>query len=122
VDQSTQQTQQLLELVSRLASNGTLAVVIVAVMQWLKKSPLAPWLSQETDNANRLVSAFLAFIASVGITYTYTGGVVTITFTLMTVLTGLWHWIQQMAFQQFLYHGWVKPRTVEVENIANVKQ
>lgn len=114
MEQSTQQMQQLLELMSRFISSGTLSIVVVAAIQWLKKSPLAPWFNQETDTLNKALGAFLAFIASIGIAYTYSAGVVTITFTVATVLAGLWHFVQQLAMQHFVYHGFIKPKTIEV--------
>lgn len=114
IEQSTQQTQQLLELVSRFISSGTLSVVIVAMIQWLKESTNIPWINQQTTTLNKMLGAFLAFIASIGISYTYNAGTVTIVFTVTAVLAGLWHWIQQLAMQHFVYHGFIKPKAVEV--------
>jgi len=108
------QVGQLLQLISHFISSGTMSIVIVSVIQYLKTSPLAPWITQETETLNKSLSAALAFITSLGIAYTYSGGIVTITFTVATVLAGLWHFVQQYAMQHFVYHGFIKPKTVQV--------
>jgi hypothetical protein len=105
-------------LLKQLTSQGTMSIVIVAMLEWAKNSPLAPFINKETTALNKGLGAFLAFITSIGIAYTYSAGVVTITFTVMTVLHGLWTFIQQLAFQHIVYHGFIKPKTVEVSAAA----
>ena len=91
-----------------VTSQITLSAVVVVVMQWLKNSSYMPWLNQQSDKANRVVAALLAFVTAIGIHYTYDAGVVTITFTVMTVLHGLWHWLQSLVFQELVYKGVIK--------------
>ena len=59
---------------------------------------------------NQLAGAFLAFCAAVGIHYNITGHLVTIAFDYVVVAHGIWHWIQQLALQHFVYHLALKPR------------
>jgi len=114
------QITQLLMLISQFISHGTMSIVVVSAIQWAKQSPLAPWINKETTTLNKYISAILAFLTSIGIAYTYNSGVVTITFTVAAVLHGLWHFIQQYAMQHFVYHGFIKPTTVQVAQSAPV--
>jgi uncharacterized membrane protein (DUF441 family) len=96
-------------VVQQMFSNVTLSTMIVLFIQWLKDSKYFPWITAQTETLNKILGAFLAFIASIGVQYSYHEGVVTITFTVLTVLAGLWHWIQQLMMQHLVYYGIIKP-------------
>jgi hypothetical protein len=80
----------------------------VVVMQWLKKSSWFPWLTAESDKANKAVAAFMAAIAAIGIHYTYDASTATLTLTGISFAAlghGLWHWLQSYAVQETIYKG-----------------
>jgi len=117
---NNQTAQQLVALISQYFSSGTLAVVIVAVVQWIKDSPLFPKITQDTTRINQVLGAVLAFFASVGVSWGVTGHVVSITFDYIIVLHGLWHWVQQLALQHFVYHGFLKPTILQKQLLDKV--
>lgn len=89
-------------------SQVTLSAVAVVVMQWLKKASWFPWLTEQSDRANKAVAAFMAAIAAVGIHYTYDAPTATLTFTGISFAAlghGLWHWLQSYAVQETIYKG-----------------
>jgi len=102
--------QPLYDLLLQITSNGTTAIMIVAFVQWLKESPWFPAINQESTKINQLLGAALAAVASLGISYSVSGRIVTIAFDYVVVLHGLWHYAQQLAMQHFVYHGFLKPR------------
>jgi hypothetical protein len=112
------QIDQLLQLISQFMSSGTMSIVVVTFIQYLKQSPLAPRINEETTKINKLLGVVLAFLTSIGIAYTYNAGTVVITFTVAAVLHGLWHFVQQLALQHVIYHGVFKPTTVQVSAAA----
>jgi hypothetical protein len=90
-----------------LGSQVTAAAVVSFLIAFLKKQSWFPWLTAETDKANRIVAIILSGAASVGIhaTFNHEAGQLVITgLTLASIATFAWHWIQQFA----LTHGWFK--------------
>ena len=90
-----------------LTSQVTAAAVVSFIINFLKKQAWFPWLSKETDKANRIAAVVLSGLASVGIhtTFDHQNGTLVITgLTVTAVATGLWHWGTQFA----LTHGWFK--------------
>lgn len=89
-------------------SQVTLSAIAVVVMQWLKKSSWFPWLTAQSDAANKIVAAFFAAAAAVGIHYTYDASTATLTFTGISFAAlghALWHWLQSYAVQETIYKG-----------------
>ena len=86
-------------------------------LEWLKKSPWFPLLKQETVTLNRVLSAGVAFLSSVGIVTAMNGHLTwaagaTISFTIppISVLWGtLVHTVGQYGIQESVYKGLVKP-------------
>lgn len=95
------------ELVSQLTS----AAVVVYALQWMKRSKLFPWVCQEKKTILRALSAVGAALSAVGIHFAFAtveaaSGTYTITIsglTLLSVLHGTWHWVNQLALQQLAY-------------------
>lgn len=95
------------ELLSQLTS----AAVVVYVMQWLKRSPLVAFISQETKVLNRVLSGLGAALSAIGIHFAFDtsaaqAGTYVITITgvsLLAVAHGCWHWLNAVALQQLVY-------------------
>jgi hypothetical protein len=98
-----------------------MSLVVVWILEKLKKASWMPWLTQHTDVWNRVLSVFLGSIAAAGIVWSYdpTGGVLTVKgLTLINGLTFLWIVAKQSIFQEAIYKGLVKPN--ETATIAKV--
>lgn len=90
-----------------MTSQVTAAAVVSFLIAFLKKQAWFPWLSQESDRANRIAAIALSGLASVGIHAQFdhaTGQLLITGLTLTTIAAGLWHWVTQFA----LTHGWFK--------------
>ena len=88
----------------------TLAGIAVWVIQRLKASKWAPWLSDITDNANRIVAVVIASLSAAGIIVTYEWSGATGQFSLdITGLTAtnvmefLWKVVQSIVLQEGFY-------------------
>lgn len=89
------------------------AGLAVYVIQWLKNNPKLSWISSSTDRLNRVLSALLAALATVGIRISFdaVSGVLTVSgLELGTILSLLWNWVIQLILQEILYKGAVKDR------------
>lgn len=96
----------------------TSGLIIVWLMEKLKKASWLPWLSQHTDGLNRVMSVFMGSVAAAGIVWTYdpTGGVLTVQgLTLVNGLTFLWIVAKQYVFQEAFYKGLVKPTEIATQ-------
>jgi len=101
-----------------LTSQITAAYITASILQWLKLKPWFPFVQENMASLNRAFAAMVAFIASIGIHYTFDAelGVLTITgLTTATILHGSWAAIQQFAMQQFMYKGVIKPQVTVAE-------
>lgn len=93
-------------------------LVIVWILERLKKATWLPFLSQHTDTWNRVASVFMGSVAAAGIMWTYdpTGGVLTVQgLTAVNALTFLWIVAKQAIFQEAFYKGLVKPMEVAAQ-------
>jgi hypothetical protein len=93
----------------------TVSGIIVALLQWLKKSTWFTWLTVESQKANRVAAVVLSFFATIGIHVTWNHGALPGSYmlgvtglTLMGVLLGLWAWIKTFVMQQIIFHATVK--------------
>lgn len=87
------------------------AGVAVWLIQWLKSTKLAPFIHEGTDKLNRVLSALIAALATVGIhvEFDQTGGVLTVTgLTLSAALPLVWSYLQQLVMQEVIYRSAVK--------------
>ena len=91
---------------SAFGNQVLLNAIIVAALQWLKNSKWFPWLSAETEKANRIIAVLLAGAAALGVhtNFDHTTGVLTITgLTLATIWSGLYNWLVSFVTQQTLF-------------------
>jgi hypothetical protein len=91
-----------------VVSQVTLSAVVVVVLQWLKRSPWFPWLTDRTEKAKHVAAVLGAAATAVGVHYTYDASIGTLTITGVTLAGighGAWHWLQSYAFQESLYKG-----------------
>lgn len=89
----------------------TLGVIVSYVIEWLKTSNRVPWLHDYSDRLNRIVSAVLAIVASLGIQYTYdatTGTLVLSGLTLSSLVPVAWEAIKQFVANEVAYKVVVK--------------
>lgn len=88
------------------------SMIVVWILQQLKKAAWLPWLTQHTDILNRLLSVLLGSIAAAGIVWTFdptAGTLVVHGLTLANGASFLWIVLKQVAFQEGVYKGLVKP-------------
>ena len=85
----------------------TSGALVVYGLQYLKTVGWCPWLTQNTKNVNRILSAIAAAALAFGITATgdaSQGWVVQIPNS-HALLAGVWHFGEQLTTQQLLYDG-----------------
>jgi hypothetical protein len=103
-----------------LSTQVTAAAVVSFLIAFLKKQQWFPWLTAESEKANRLVAIALSGAAALGIHTTFnhaTGTLVISGLTLATVTAGFWHWLSQFA----LTHGWFKATSASDQIYALLK-
>lgn len=87
------------------STHVTTGALVVYAIEMLKSSGKCPWLTGDTKNINRFVSAVVAAMLAFGITATgdaSTGWVVQIP-SLPVLAHGVWHWAEQWTVQQGFY-------------------
>ena len=97
-----------MESTGELSAHLTTGAVIVYGIEWLKKSPWFSRITPETKVLNRIVSAVLAAIASVGISWQYDahlGQLVITGLTWSTVAVSAWEFLKQFVMQQLVFDG-----------------
>ena len=95
-----------MESVAELALHAKLVLAVPYLIEALKKTPLCPWLTAETKQLNRLLSAGLALISTLGISYAFdssAGQLIISGLTVSGVFHGLIEWVGQFAAQQFIF-------------------
>lgn len=106
---------------SLLLSTGSTAVIASIILQALKNSKLVSFLGtgDQHANANRIVAALFALIASLGIHYSFDVNAGTLTITgLQAASVGhaLWGWATQYAVQHLFYKSSIVPVELGVKN------
>ena len=93
----------------------TFAGIAVWVIQWLKTSRFAPWITAETGKINRAVSAVIAILSGFGIHAISVWNPTAHTFTLTIggldgnmLMEGLVGTVETFVWQQLFYHGMLK--------------
>jgi len=92
-----------------LSYQAGVSIMVVYLINFLKKTKLCPFLTQQTAVLNRLVSAVLAFLATAGITTavhgTFSNGlqVVLVIPPASTLLDFVIHYFAQFGFQEAFY-------------------
>jgi hypothetical protein len=100
---------------SALGTQISMSAIAVAFIQWLKNSPLMPYMHAGSDWANRIVSFTLAAASAVGIHMAWAPGAqagdytITVTgLTLAGVSLMAWGIVKSMVFNELIYRGTVK--------------
>lgn len=104
-----------------LSSQVTAAAVVSFLIAFLKKQAWFPLLTSETEKLNRLAAVVLSGLAALGISVSFNheaGQLIVSGLTASTIVTGLWHWLQQFA----LTHGWFKATSASDEIYALLKK
>lgn len=95
---------------SELGTQATIAVLVSFGLQWLKKTPLFPWITVETQTLNRWVSMVVAAGSGFGILATWDHGTLSITgLTAANAWHALSHVIEQWTFQHAAYRTLIAP-------------
>lgn len=90
------------------------AMLIVYAIQFLKNAGWFPWLTQNTDMANRIVSLVTAVFVAVGIQWSMSGtwqagGTITLTFPPAQVMFDAFlHYVTQVGLQETFYKTAIK--------------
>lgn len=108
-----------METSAELTTHLTSGAVAVYLIEMLKKWPAFSRLTPDTKTLNRLVSAVLAVVAAIGISWSYdaaAGTLVISGLTWGTMLAMTWESIKQFALQQVLYSAVIEPRPVKILN------
>lgn len=99
-----------------LLTQIVIAYLATHLIEFIKGSASVPWVTKTTDRVNKAIGAFLAALTVVGIAVVTTWDASTGTFTLVvsglsatSVLTFIWHWLEQFILQQSAYKLIVKP-------------
>ncbi len=90
------------------------SVLVVYVLEWLKRTDKISWISENTDRLNRAVAIIVAFLTSIGFQFAMTGdwrsgGTITITVPSLTAVGSvLLHSLSQVGIQEGFYRAAVK--------------
>src|SRR5262245_22656447 len=106
-----------------LSTQLAVAYATSTALKWLKYQHWFPLMAKEAAVLNRLFSLAVAFIAAIGIHYTFdaaTGTMVITGLTLPGILHGLWAWFEQFAMQQGVFKVIVQPEEVRQQNIGQL--
>lgn len=95
-----------------LGANFVVGIVVVYVLETVKRVRAIPWVTQETRKLNRALSLAMAAAAAVGVHFNFDpdAGVLTIAgLQLSSIVHGVWEWVKQASLQQFTYDVAVQP-------------
>ena len=93
---------------SILLTTLTTSGITVAAINWLKNSPLAPWVTKQNIWLLRILSAGSAVAASVGIHWVWTANDHTLVITGLTlsaIVGFFWHLIQQFTANEIVFQA-----------------
>lgn len=100
------------ETTATLMTHLTSGAVVVYAIEYLKRIPQLRWITQQTGTINALLSAMLAALISLGITWQGSAAEGwTIHIPMLSMITAsIWEWAKQFVLQQLLYDGAVQKR------------
>ncbi len=90
----------------QIVTQVVLSAIAAQLMEFAKRSPWVPWITQHSKWVNTLTASLLAAFTAAGMHFNYesTAGVITITgVTLISVLHFLWEWVQSFVFQHLIF-------------------
>jgi hypothetical protein len=91
------------------------SMIVVYILEKLKSASWFPWIQKNGGNLNRIISVLLGTLASAGVIWTFdptAGRLVVDGLTIANIATVLWIIMKQVAFQEGMYQGLVKPTQV----------
>lgn len=91
---------------NQYTTGETAALIVVFLLQWLKRSKMIPWIGDHTVGLNVTLASFFAFLTSLGLTIKFDGSLVEggqIVITYSAIGSMLTHWGSQMFHQEILY-------------------
>ena len=106
-----------------LSTQLAVAYATSTAIKWLKYQSWFPLMQQEAAVLNRIFAALVAFIAGVGIHYTFdaTSGTMVITgLTVSGIFHGLWAWFEQFAIQQGVFKVIVQPEEMRQQQACEL--
>jgi hypothetical protein len=86
----------------------TTAGVVVFLINWLKKSPMFPWITAESGRLLRILAIIGAGVGAVGIHYTWNPEAHALTITglsLVGILTAGAIWLKSFVTQEIIYQS-----------------
>lgn len=92
----------------QFTSQVTVAVIVVMVIETLKRSQRFSWINAATDRINRLLASIAAVLSGLGIQVAYSAesGVLTLSgLTLETAINLIWRIIAQYVLQEVIYRA-----------------
>jgi hypothetical protein len=105
------QLVDLLKGFAQFSSQATVSGFIVMAIQWLKGSKYFPWISQQTQRINQLLSVGAALITSVGINHAWNPNTRILSFaipTLAVFLAAISHAAHGILLNEGIYRAFVK--------------
>lgn len=96
-----------------IGPNFVIGIVVVYVIEAIKRLKMVPWLTQETKRLNRVVALVVAAAAAIGIHFSFdeTAGVLMVSGLHWSgILHGLYEFAKQAAMQQFAYDVAIEPK------------
>lgn len=108
---------------NQFATQLTWGGIVVYLIQWLKKTPLAPFISQYTDRLNRALAILASVLTSVGINWDFaaTSGTLTITgLTLDHLAKFAFMCVQQFVIIEVIYRGAAKEKKAAFPSIEEI--
>lgn len=97
----------------------TSAAIVVYAMNKLKAAKWFPIVQEKRVTLNRAFSVTVAFFVAIGIHYTWSAGaggghqLVLEIPSVGTLALGVWHWLNQYALQETVYHATKGPEPVK---------
>ena len=106
-----------METGAELTTHMVLSALVVYAIEWMKRWQVVPWIDANTKSVNWAVSAVLALVTSIGITYSFdaeAGRLVIDGLTWATITTTGWEALKQFVNQQLVYAMAVEARPVKI--------
>lgn len=57
----------------QLQVQAAIAIIVPTIIEWMKKAHWLPWIRQETDTLNRVLSALIATSTAAGFSFAHSG-------------------------------------------------
>jgi hypothetical protein len=104
---------------SLVLTQVTVSAIVVALIEWMKRTNRLSWINVETEKLNRAVAFVGATVSAIGIHMTWNHGANPGSYllgisglTVMGVTHGLWTVTKSFVMQQIIFHSTVKPKSL----------